>query len=146
MIRCMLIDDDIDDQEIFTVAAHRTGEEVFVVAVSTCGEGLRLLTNGSLEKPDYIFIDLNMPLQNGKECLQNIREIEALSSIPIFMHSPAIDNSTISEISQLGATGFVKKPNSIAVLTAYLLEIFTRASPAPGIGQVKTSPLFFERP
>ncbi|GAB3501434.1 response regulator [Emticicia fontis] len=103
-----LIDDDIDDQEIFTFIfsdAYPLAECVFA------DDGLY-----ALEKlqdvsfnPDIIFIDINMPRLNGLEILKELKKIERLSETPVYMYSTSKENVVVEESIRLGATGFIKK-------------------------------------
>jgi CheY-like chemotaxis protein len=124
-IRCLLIDDDFDDQEIFLLAVKRTGIPVECVMESNASAGMeRLCRNGEIA-PNYIFLDLNMPGMDGKECLEEIKKIPHLKSIPVIMYSTSSYINDIRETKMLGAKGFVTKPTDLAVLTNILTEIFT---------------------
>jgi CheY-like chemotaxis protein len=63
---CLLVDDDEDDKEIFSLALTEANPSIKCVVASDGHEALSLLRDGSFI-PDYIFLDLNMPLMSGKE-------------------------------------------------------------------------------
>ena len=72
-----LADDDAEDCEIFEEALR----EVNAGATLTCsknGQELMNLLHRADSKPDVIFLDLNMPIKNGYQCLKEIRENAAL--------------------------------------------------------------------
>jgi iron complex outermembrane receptor protein len=73
--------------------------------------------------PDFIFIDMNMPRMNGKQCLAEIKKIDRLKHIPVYMYSTSADQSTVDENIKLGATEFIIKPSDINTLTTVLSRI-----------------------
>ncbi|HQO40710.1 MAG TPA: response regulator [Spirochaetota bacterium] len=59
-------------------------------------------------RPDYLFIDLEMPVMNGIEVLQKVRPI--LENTKIFMVTSVSDREKVDELIKLGINGYVKKP------------------------------------
>jgi len=65
----LLADDDTDDCFFFREAL---GELPFMSTLTTVNNGVELmnrLTDQSYHLPDILFLDLNMPLKTGIECL-----------------------------------------------------------------------------
>lgn len=106
---CFLIDDDVDDQETFVSALSKISSSIRNVSASNGREALDKLAAGEVA-PDIIFLDLNMPLMNGREFLKAIAGKERYRRIPIIILSTSSDSDTISETLQLGAKEFVTKP------------------------------------
>jgi DNA-binding response OmpR family regulator len=127
---CFLIDDDQDDQEIFTMALKETELPVTCVVAHDCSEALKKLSRGSAFIPDYIFIDLNMPRINGKECLREIRKQAHLKHVPIVMYSTSLNQRDIAETRQIGATTYIIKPSKISELASILNMFFSTVSPS----------------
>ena len=118
----LLIDDDIDDQEIFSLALERANDEVNCVFASDGTEALNKLTD-DMFAPDYIFIDMNMPRMNGQQCLKEIKKIERLRNVPVYMYSTSADPATVAENKNLGAADFIVKPANINALSNILAGI-----------------------
>ncbi len=74
--------------------------------------------------PDYIFLDLNMPLIEGKEAISEIRKIPRLSSVPLVMYTSSANISDISETKTLGADFYFVKPQSSDFLQNKLDQLF----------------------
>lgn len=103
-----LIDDDLDDQEIFTFILSDAYPQVECVFADDGLYALEKLRDVSFN-PNIIFVDINMPRLNGLEILEEIKKIEHLSDTPIYMYSTSKENVVVEESRRLGATGFIKK-------------------------------------
>src|SRR4051794_30357681 len=110
-----LVDDDEDDKEMFAeVMAEICGFNTCITA-SNGFEALKLLQS-TKTLPDFIFLDLNMPRVNGKQCLVQLKKDERLAPIPVIIYSTSGLESDKEETAQLGADYFFKKPSSIQQL------------------------------
>ena len=119
---CFMVDDDLDDQEIFSIALDEIEQKVNCVFANDGIEAIQKLSNEPYFAPDYIFLDLNMPRMNGKQCLAEIKKIHRLSHIPVIIYSTSADNKFINETEQLGATAYFTKPSSISELAKKLAQ------------------------
>src|SRR5688572_1637121 len=68
--RLMLIDDDEDDREICLSVLQTILPEASYIIATNGEDALQKLNNGNAS-PDLIFLDLNMPLMNGKQFLMS---------------------------------------------------------------------------
>jgi len=72
----LLADDDPDDVDMFREALSII-DPAIVFYHAQDGRGvLDNLGVNNLEKPDIIFLDINMPIMNGWECLAKLKECE----------------------------------------------------------------------
>jgi CheY-like chemotaxis protein len=115
----MLIDDDEDDRDLFQMAINDLDTPVNFTGVENCCDALVMLENKSV-KPDYIFLDLNMPQMSGRECLTNLKKSIQLSKIPVIIFSTSSDPTDIKETKDLGAVDFITKPPRTSELTEIL--------------------------
>ncbi|RZJ72151.1 response regulator [Flavobacterium sp.] len=120
--RCLFIDDDVDDQEFFCDAATTIDPEILCTFASNGVEAIAKLKDDSFT-PDFIFIDMNMPKMNGKETLEEIRKMERLNEVAVFIYSTAAAPRTTEEMMALGATDFLIKPSSVQGLQDLLGKI-----------------------
>lgn len=123
-INCLLIDDDPDDRAFFEIALKKMPFPVNYLSASDGSKGLDLLTS-STHKPQYIFLDLNMPLLSGKQCLTQIRQIRGLENVPIVIFSTSSYKGDIEECQKLGASHFLTKVHSIRTLTDTISRLFS---------------------
>jgi CheY-like chemotaxis protein len=120
---CLLVDDDEDDKEIFCLALQRIDPAIECTTASDGLEALSILKNKSYV-PGYIFLDLNMPRMNGKECLKEIKKQDHLSDVPVIIFSTSAAERDIEETRRLGASSFITKPPLVATLAKKLSDIF----------------------
>lgn len=115
----LLIDDDEDDREIFGIALKQACEEAVLVTSRGGKEALEILSRNALE-PDYIFLDINMPVMAGKDCLREIRKLEHLNGTSIFMYTTSTHVSDRDEYLSMGAAEILNKPLRITDLVDML--------------------------
>lgn len=119
---CFLIDDDTDDQDVFIWALAEIDPTIQHAIASAGAAAVELLRSDTTFVPDYIFLDLNMPLMNGKQCLVELRKMPWLESTPIIIYSTSSDPRDIEETKQLGAADYIVKPSRFAALVDTLAE------------------------
>ncbi len=71
-----------------------------------------------------IFLDIVMPVMDGKETLKIIRETN--KDLPVVMVTSKADKDSIVECSKLGMSSYVLKPINAVDGPGILEEIFTR--------------------
>ena len=124
-LHIFLIDDDEDDKEMFCEVLKEINP-CFSCIISSGGvQALQMLENQVL-MPDLIFLDLNMPRMNGKQCLMKIKKMEKYSSVPVIIYSTTKVEDEIMETKKLGAEDFMVKPNSMRQLKKELEMIFEK--------------------
>jgi CheY-like chemotaxis protein len=126
---CLIIDDDLDDQEVFLMCLEKMNAGVTCLTANSGVEALAMLSSNEDYTPHYIFLDVNMPKMNGIECLRKIRAIERLNQSRIFMYSTTSEKNVVKESKALGADDFIIKPAKILALKEKLAEIFGIVSP-----------------
>ncbi|GAB3282202.1 response regulator [Larkinella harenae] len=122
-VTCFLIDDDEDDQELFTLALKKVDPTLTCVVADDCREALQKLKQDDNFWPQYIFLDLNMPRMHGKQCLVELKKIARIEHIPIIIYSTSSELKDIVETRELGATDFLTKPPLLSTLTAHLSKL-----------------------
>lgn len=121
---CLLVDDDLDDHEIFNMALADLGGDVTITTAVNAPQALQQLSFKNNFIPDYIFLDLNMPRMDGKQCLAAIKSQPHLDHVPVIIYSTSSSPGDIKEFMSMGATAFIKKPSSITELSNTLHHLF----------------------
>jgi len=122
--RCFLIDDDLDDQEIFFMALQQFDETIQCDFANDGVKALEILKAYGLNVPDCIFIDMNMPRMDGIDCLDQIKKMDHLRDIPVCMFSTSADPTLVARTKALGAVDFIVKPADISVLSEMIGQFF----------------------
>jgi CheY-like chemotaxis protein len=123
-LNVVLTDDDTDDCEIFLEAMKNIAPQVKVTVCEDGNDLMNYLFKKDVTLPDIIFLDLNMPLKGGHECLKEIRANEALKGIPVIIYSTSTNKDHIEKTFKNGANFYFPKPNSFKDLTAIMEKIF----------------------
>jgi len=125
-LRVILVDDDEEDREFFREAAEEVAPQI---DLSLCMGGEALMNDlrqpGS-ELPDLIILDLNMPVKNGHECLDEIREDALLKGIPVIIYSTSSSRTQIDAAYLGGADLYIPKPERYNDLLLLLREVFSK--------------------
>jgi len=117
----LYIDDDAEDIEFFCDAIKNIHPTYLCLVAQNAKDGLHILETLI---PDVIFLDINMPVMNGKEALRAIRSRKNLASVPVCMLSTTTNSNEINMCRELGANECFVKPNSFAELCTTLKSFF----------------------
>ena len=121
----LLIDDDADDQEIFSIALQNISSLIRFVISDNCKDALEKLSKDKMFKPDFIFLDLNMPGMSGSQCLAEIKKQSRLKRIPVIIYTTSSGQRDKDETKKLGADYFLTKPTDINKLITILKKILS---------------------
>lgn len=109
----LIVDDDNDNLRLTADALSALGVE-FAVATN----GLEAIERASLEPPDLVLMDVQMPRMDGFEACSRLKANASTSDIPlIFMTSLSAPGDRLKGLA-LGAVDFVTKPIHRAELLA----------------------------
>jgi CheY-like chemotaxis protein len=119
----LLIDDDEDDREIFLEAVRTINPSIRCNVASSASEAFNLLSNCP-SLPRYIFLDMNMPVMDGRACLRKIKKDLRYKDINVVMYSTTRDKEEINVFRYLGAE-YIHKPDSFDELLTSLSRFLT---------------------
>jgi CheY-like chemotaxis protein len=136
--KILVADDNSNIQRMVGLALKDQGIEVVAV-----GNGEAAVRKISELRPDLVLADVFMPVRNGYEVCQYVKEDESLKHIPVILLVGAFDPLDEQEAQRVGADGVLKKPfvppdPLIAMVKAALERAGISLSPA---GATKTAPV-----
>src|SRR5687768_8485305 len=105
----LFVDDDPDDFEMFQDAFREVHPHGNVIHQMDCPAALKFLRAPSKTSPDYIFLDVNMPIMTGLQCLEELKADAELKDIPVIMFSTSIAPNEKEKYRKLGATNAFQK-------------------------------------
>ncbi|RZJ33407.1 MAG: response regulator [Flavobacterium sp.] len=120
------LDDDLDDLEFFKDAAEELGHQAVIFRT---GQDMLQSLRIEEDKPDAIFLDIHMPILNGAEILQILKNSKDWKNFPVVMISGAYPKKLVRHFQDAGADFLMKKPPSGEfknVLEQALSETFSR--------------------
>ena len=111
----ILIDDDIDDINLFQEAFKELGVENEIL-VFTDGNKFYDYISTTDRKSFFIFCDINMHRVNGFELKKKIFDNEEmrLKCVPFLMLSTSGSSASVLEAYSLNVQGYFIKPNSVS--------------------------------
>lgn len=122
-LRVLLADDDEDDRTFFTDALQEIKLNTALRAVGDGVELIRALLPRTVELPHLIFLDLNMPGKGGMECLQEIRMMSHLHTVPVIIFSTSANHTDIEETFRRGANLYLQKPSGFGMMVNLLEKV-----------------------
>ncbi|HZY82011.1 MAG TPA: response regulator [Cyclobacteriaceae bacterium] len=117
----LLADDDDDDRLLFTDVLSEFSKESRLTFAQNGEQLMTLLRSGTI--PEVLFLDLNMPLKNGIECLDEIRKDEKLKELPVVIFSTSSHPGTITRMYEIGAHLYIRKPNDFNNLRRVIRQV-----------------------
>jgi len=121
----VIVDDDPDDRELFIEAVSELGNDLECIEFPGGLEILSRLKGDKGFRPDYIFLDMNMPLMNGKECLVELRKLKELDSAQIIIYTTSQRQDDVKIMLELGANAFLIKPSVFSHLRTAIKYILS---------------------
>ena len=118
-----IVDDDTDDQQFLREALIENDPIAQCFTAYDAQEALTNLNDALIPLPDAIFLDLNMPGLDGKQCLAELKRTPSLRHIPVVIYSTTSDEKEIQETLNMGASYFLIKRNSFNELKTALSPI-----------------------
>ncbi|PIB39491.1 response regulator [Maribacter sp. 4G9] len=122
-MKILLVDDDEDDREFFAEALVGVKLNTELKQLNNGKSCLDYLMQQIENLPNLIFLDLNMPIMNGFECLTEIRKQQHLKELPIAIYSTSSSDKDIEQTFLKGANIYIKKPSSFEDLKKSLTQV-----------------------
>ncbi|RYD55241.1 MAG: response regulator [Sphingobacteriales bacterium] len=104
MRKVLLVDDDADDKEMFELALETLPVDTDLSYAANGQEALELITSPDFSDPDYIFLDLNMPKVGGVGFLSQLRELDMLTDVPVYIYTTSQYGADIDRCVEMGGT------------------------------------------
>ena len=113
MIKVFIIDDNEDFVLLFGQAVAKIHPECECMSAENGYNALRQLKFMLPTVPDFIFVDVKMPIMNGHEIVSELKKSEMFSTVPIIMYSAESNPDDVRKAKEAGTAGFYVKPSSL---------------------------------
>ncbi|HEX2922286.1 MAG TPA: response regulator [Bacteroidales bacterium] len=122
-LHIILADDDEDDRTFFKEALQEMKVKTRVTLVNDGIQLMNYLNQPGNSLPNVVFLDLNMPLKNGMDCLIEIRKNKRLKDLAVAIYSTSSSEEYIEEAFVKGANIYIKKPDDFNILKVILEQV-----------------------
>ena len=105
----LLIEDNCDDEYLALRTLRKAGIASIVVARDG-REALDLLLGADQPPPEFVLLDLRLPVVDGLEVLATLRRHERTKALPVLILSSSEDPHDREVCSRLGVVAYLGKP------------------------------------
>ena len=123
------IDDDADDRDFFIEAVSQISTDLLCYTAKDGAQALREIQE-MVVMPDFIFLDVNMPVMNGKQFLLEIKKRPGFRCIPVIIYSTTTRPDERAEYVKAGAFKVLAKPSSITRISEMIRSVIYNQPPA----------------
>jgi len=92
--------------------------------ISLANSGTAALSSIKRNRPDAILLDYEMPILDGKETLEKLREDDETKDIPVFFLTGVANRKKIKAIASLKPQGYLLKPLNQKIIKETLNQYF----------------------
>jgi two-component system, chemotaxis family, chemotaxis protein CheY len=120
-----------DDEPMTRALLRRVLTRDCGCTVSEAADGLAALSSCGSSRPDLLITDLRMPVMDGIELIEALRQVPALAAIPVVMMTAAREQGPVHRAIELGVTDYLLKPlqaDRVADRLRSVVERVTRAN------------------
>ena len=122
-MKVLYAEDDLEDSGTFCETLHEIDPAIECIHVENGQEALKFLDHSAI-RPDFIFLDINMPIMDGRSCLKDIKKDDRFSAIPVYIYTTDGNSKDKELCIQLGAVDCLSKPNTLQEGRKALEKIF----------------------
>lgn len=116
--RILIADDEPDLVTLLMVRLRHEGYEVLIAR-----NGDECVAMAQQENPDLILMDVIMPLRNGYDACEQIRNDPKTSQIPVILLTSLYQKENKIIGKHVGATAYVTKPFKISALMRQIHDV-----------------------
>lgn len=123
-LKILMVDDDPEDVFLTKHAFRKGRVENDFRSVSNGKQLLEYLRNEGQfadrkahPRPNIVLLDINMPIMNGFEALEEIRKDPDISDVPVVIMTTSREHVDISRGYSIGASSYIAKPVTPAAMT-----------------------------
>jgi CheY-like chemotaxis protein len=104
----LAVDDDREDLDLFCDVVTEIDPTIDVMRAESGEEALDFLLTKAVTLPDFIFLDINMPRIDGRECLKAIRKEKLTKPLSVIMYSTSLSSADKVLFEKLNAKFLTK--------------------------------------
>jgi len=114
-MKILIVDDEDSIRTYVSIVVSELGYEPITAENGKIG-----LEKFKQNRPNLIICDMIMPVMNGRELIEKVRQLPEGRTIPIIILSGYAKISEVAKLLELGATYFLKKPVEFLEFKEYI--------------------------
>ena len=122
-LQIALVDDDEDDRVFFKDAIDEVQLKTSLLLFGNGQEFLDYVSLPGQSIPHLVFLDLNMPIKNGIECLEELRSKQKFKGLSVAIYSTSSSDKDVEDTFIKGANIYINKPNDFNRLKSIMEEV-----------------------
>jgi CheY-like chemotaxis protein len=135
--KILVVDDNRDNQDILTFRLQLMGGFEILVA----SNGKEALEVAARARPDLILMDLIMPVMDGYEATQALRQTEWGKNLPIIAVTAGYSEEYREKALSAGCNDFIAKPIiDYSIISKKIREIFSDSGPVAEVASASSAP------
>ncbi|CUB07463.1 MAG: chemotaxis response regulator CheY [Tepidiphilus sp.] len=127
----------VDDFSTMRRILRNLLKELGYTNVDEAEDGVAALHKLESQPYDFVITDWNMPNMDGLTLLRKIRSSDKLKHLPVLMVTAEAKKENIIAAAQAGASGYIVKPFTAAVLAEKIDRIFEKMGKKPAGGSAQ---------
>jgi two-component system chemotaxis response regulator CheY len=123
LMKALIVDDSLESRMLLgKILTKAFGSQIIEAT-----QGKDALRKLSIEKPDVVFLDYEMPVMNGKETLKSIRAISEYQDLPVVMVTSHSEIDLVRELLSYKVSAYLVKPLSTDYVVKRISIIFPKS-------------------
>lgn len=114
----------VDDSDVVRHAIKGLLEEDY--QVSMANSGLSAFRGITLDRPDLVLLDYEMPVCDGRQVLEMIRSEKEMADIPVIFLTGRVDRQSVEKVKALKPDGYLVKSLNPAEIKKNIDVFFER--------------------
>jgi len=123
-IRALIVDDSSVMRKIVERSLRQAG--VGLAQVLEASNGAEALALVQQNKVDLILCDINMPVMDGLEFVQQLPSVESAKGVPVVMITTEGSEGHVVQALSAGARGYLRKPFTADQIKEHVLPVLER--------------------
>ncbi|MDB5206118.1 MAG: response regulator receiver protein [Flavisolibacter sp.] len=120
----IIVENDDDEQLFMKEGFDATGLFNIVAQVRNGDHLFQWFEEHTLQLPDVILSDLNMPGKNGYDVISGVKNNPAWLHIPVIITSTSSTKTIINKCIELGAADYLVKPETFVEYVPYVKNLY----------------------
>lgn len=118
--RILIVEDDRTSVELVKEALNEDSKISYSLSSASDGDSALRFLRGATEKPNLVFLDLNLPKKTGLEVLKELKQDSLLRAIPVIILTNSRSQDDVLRAYGHYCNAYIRKPLGFEKLVAVI--------------------------